>query len=650
MFGFGLGAYGGSFWQGYRDRSDQLLGQRQKVAEAWNQFKQQNPEASYNDFRQFVDSMTGGDSYLRGALPADDILKSLAEEGVKKKKAREAEEAARAFETKVKTADTMKAVARRAYEAGKMDPNEAIDFALKDLDLQDPGQQENVRRQLSGMDLPSLFKNFEDDDRLNTLNKALPLIKEGAIGSEGALADFLPSYLRGKPQGDNLLGALKTSYGSWMEDRKSKLFNDAVQYAQFADDLNPDQLMTMVRTAFPKADPDTIQPLFKAIYSRAQQERARIEQDRAEQRAERQRVEDERRQALFFQTTSQLAQDPMALRILQTKGIDAARRYLTSAPLPPGVGREVVDAALRTMSSRGDVMLDATRTEEWKKAMGAVPKQAESLVAASAKRAGGYFGPKSELAKYNPALPQVAQTVFQSYALSPDDLAVIYDYMGKNRARWQNLGAADLQKFLLAAGGSRFQSAADIAKTLEKRVSTSLPGIQSTRQFIASTRSEARARFNVLDGKVAALAKLPPDARDFEAQKLINEVNQNWQGLTTSITEAGTNQDRWTSHNGEGFDIAGMKTLLREVDDRRNTLIQKIKTAANPPPVPRAAGQTAPRPAPAPAGNENWRRIQEQGAKRRAEQTVTVPTIYDDPNKPGINLRVGAETRPAYRQ
>jgi len=67
------------FATGFQDRRDSQLRRRGELAQAFGQFRQQNPNATYQEYQDYVDSLSGGDNYLRGGLPSQQVLQSMAE-------------------------------------------------------------------------------------------------------------------------------------------------------------------------------------------------------------------------------------------------------------------------------------------------------------------------------------------------------------------------------------------------------------------------------------------------------------------------------------------------------------------------------------------------------------------------------------------
>ncbi len=78
---------------GFQNRGDENRIERRKVAEAFEQFKQNNPEATLAQFQQYIDSVSGGRNYLAGGAGSGETLRKLAADNQAKKARRLAAEA-----------------------------------------------------------------------------------------------------------------------------------------------------------------------------------------------------------------------------------------------------------------------------------------------------------------------------------------------------------------------------------------------------------------------------------------------------------------------------------------------------------------------------------------------------------------------------
>lgn len=69
----------GAFSRGFADHQQGLQRRRGEMAQAFNQFAQQNPGASLQEFQAFIDQASGGSNYVRGGAPSGEVLRSVVE-------------------------------------------------------------------------------------------------------------------------------------------------------------------------------------------------------------------------------------------------------------------------------------------------------------------------------------------------------------------------------------------------------------------------------------------------------------------------------------------------------------------------------------------------------------------------------------------
>jgi hypothetical protein len=66
-----------SWSQGWEKAGDEAENKRAKMLEAFNTFKQDNPDATAAEFQEYVSNVMGNKPWLRGALPAEEVLNQL---------------------------------------------------------------------------------------------------------------------------------------------------------------------------------------------------------------------------------------------------------------------------------------------------------------------------------------------------------------------------------------------------------------------------------------------------------------------------------------------------------------------------------------------------------------------------------------------
>lgn len=72
---------GGAFSQGFMEHREGLKRSRREMADAFNQFAQQNPGASLQEFQSFIDQFSGGSNYIRGGAPSGEVLRNVVSRG-----------------------------------------------------------------------------------------------------------------------------------------------------------------------------------------------------------------------------------------------------------------------------------------------------------------------------------------------------------------------------------------------------------------------------------------------------------------------------------------------------------------------------------------------------------------------------------------
>lgn len=69
-----------SFTTGFIQRNDELRAQRLQNMRAWEEFRRNNPTATLEEMSSYADQLSGGDNWVRGQLPSQAVLQTMAEE------------------------------------------------------------------------------------------------------------------------------------------------------------------------------------------------------------------------------------------------------------------------------------------------------------------------------------------------------------------------------------------------------------------------------------------------------------------------------------------------------------------------------------------------------------------------------------------
>lgn len=144
---FGLGIFSGSFAQGMAEERNRLAGERLRVAQAFDQFRRNNPHATLQEFQGFADQVSGGDSYLRGRFPSDEVMSRLAQENAQRKAMDDAERQAGVLQRELQVDRALEeSFRRRALTSG--DVTRSLEETIAAFG-RDPASREALRSRLS---------------------------------------------------------------------------------------------------------------------------------------------------------------------------------------------------------------------------------------------------------------------------------------------------------------------------------------------------------------------------------------------------------------------------------------------------------------------------------------------------------------------
>ena len=81
------------FSEGFREQGEKNFRKRQELAQAFEEFKRNNPYATYDEYQAFIDQRVGGglgSNYLRGGVPGSDVLRQLSDDNAERRRIEEA--------------------------------------------------------------------------------------------------------------------------------------------------------------------------------------------------------------------------------------------------------------------------------------------------------------------------------------------------------------------------------------------------------------------------------------------------------------------------------------------------------------------------------------------------------------------------------
>jgi len=175
---------------GFQNRGDENRVERRKVAEAFEQFKQNNPEATLAQFQQYIDGMSGGRNYLAGGAGSGETLRKLASDNQAKKARRLAAEAQASLLKQYKTSqrveeDMRKEIENSLLSAKPTKPKEGPEGRLSGVQpkinygrLAREFAEKNPLIGKMGVDLSDMFTAQTRTDALNTQTTVnLPVVQ-----------------------------------------------------------------------------------------------------------------------------------------------------------------------------------------------------------------------------------------------------------------------------------------------------------------------------------------------------------------------------------------------------------------------------------------------------------------------------------------
>lgn len=271
------------FSQGFRERGQELDRKRRDLAQAFSEFKAQNPTATFDEYQSFIDQYTGdgmGSNYLRGGAPSEEVLRGLADQN---EKVRQAQEEQRLLES----------LQRRGQTDGQL-RGTADDVLLNMEDDDFDSAYETLIERLGGEEAEEQFgknrlQSYITPNRLNTLaneqlRARLPEIREyvDMVDSEEVDAkDIAETFnIRNETVLNPIVSRIQelNRKRRQQEAQKNRMaINDALDSAIERGDPNP---VESVKELFPSADHESL----NGLYQNAQERSNRLQQQEEEKR------------------------------------------------------------------------------------------------------------------------------------------------------------------------------------------------------------------------------------------------------------------------------------------------------------------------------------------------------------------------------
>lgn len=170
------------FSSGYRKGQDNLRRRRSELSRAFEEFKRNNPTASYQEFQDFIDLNVGdglGSNYVRGGAPSNEVLRKLEGEGQRRQRVQAAQDAARMWQERQQALTDMDQLSNRLLVENDFDPDAAfeqfsqivgedsVDFLgpeFKPRGLFSPSRADHLRRGMMEEKLPLALQLIEATD------------------------------------------------------------------------------------------------------------------------------------------------------------------------------------------------------------------------------------------------------------------------------------------------------------------------------------------------------------------------------------------------------------------------------------------------------------------------------------------------------
>lgn len=220
-----------AFSQGFGNRRKEDRRLRREMAQAFQEFRAQNPYASAQEFQDFIDAYSGGRNYIAGGAPSQDVLRSIASENQKRRARDEMNQRLADLRTRAQTRGAIEGMADDfllGYEGDDFD--KARDEFLSNLGLagDELGGELNVgslisqeRRDMIAArrareflpDAVRLIRDSNGQIDAKTLRRMMPGVPSAAINPliEQAQAEFEREQEATQMERETVVGQAKNS-------------------------------------------------------------------------------------------------------------------------------------------------------------------------------------------------------------------------------------------------------------------------------------------------------------------------------------------------------------------------------------------------------------------------------------------------------
>jgi hypothetical protein len=191
-----FGPSAGNIATAYIAEQTRLEGTRLRNAQAWQEFRRNNPTATLEEMSTFADNISGGDSWLRGQFPAGEVLSNIAQQNEARRAQEEVGRASAAAQAQTTLNDNIeRAYARNLFSA----PNDvdAMEGTLQQFGGSNPQNRSLVQRTIAGLGNPeSVRQRFVSQSIAQYGPAAVEAFRGGGEAAVNSQFSNLPDPIR----------------------------------------------------------------------------------------------------------------------------------------------------------------------------------------------------------------------------------------------------------------------------------------------------------------------------------------------------------------------------------------------------------------------------------------------------------------------
>ncbi|CAB5220297.1 hypothetical protein UFOVP235_31 [uncultured Caudovirales phage] len=223
-----LGSIFSGFGTGFLQAENELLGQRQKTAEMFMRYQQQNPTASFQQYQDFLNQVSP-DRFLRGPGYSDEVLRQMSDEGARKLANQKEKDRLGVIQEQLKTQETYSSfvdntLKRALDQSGENDSPDDVRMRTKKI-LESSGVQvdNNISQAIDNIDYTGRLR----EHRLNKLKKEQEDVSAAVniySGSE-LPPEAIEAELTGRGFSAGVAGAARKRIENERNDKRASLLN-----------------------------------------------------------------------------------------------------------------------------------------------------------------------------------------------------------------------------------------------------------------------------------------------------------------------------------------------------------------------------------------------------------------------------------------